>query len=92
MSKNIYKELSLKILNYLLENPRAEDTLEGIVQWWILKKKIDQRIEEVEKAIQFLASQGLVVEVKDRGPRVLYKMNQDRLQDILKLLKKKGKK
>lgn len=92
MSKNIYKELSLKILNYLLENPRAEDTLEGIVQWWILEKKIDQRIEEVKKAIQFLASQGLVVEVKDRGPRVLYKMNQDRLQDILKLLKKKGKK
>jgi hypothetical protein len=63
------------ILNYLLENPAASDTLDGIVEWWLLNQRIRFETLTVSQALAKLVADGLVVEQKDRDSRVIYRAN-----------------
>jgi hypothetical protein len=47
-----------QILDYLTANPSAQDTLRGIVEWWLLKQKIAQSTAEVEAALVKLVADG----------------------------------
>jgi hypothetical protein len=47
-----------QILDYLTENPQAEDTVRGIVEWWLLKQDITQTTAEVEAALAELVAKG----------------------------------
>jgi len=47
-----------RILDYLTENPEADDTLRGIVEWWLRKQEIAQSTAEVEAAVAELVAQG----------------------------------
>jgi hypothetical protein len=47
-----------QILDYLTTNPAAEDTLRGIVEWWLLKQMIAKTTSEVEKALESLVARG----------------------------------
>ena len=47
-----------QILDYLAEHPAAQDTLRGIVEWWILKQKIARTTAEVEAALARLVASG----------------------------------
>lgn len=78
------------ILEYLLENPNAEDTLEGVVQWWLLERTIKQQTLAVEKALASLVDEGLVVAVKGRDFRVHYRINKKKRDRIRSLFPKKS--
>jgi len=41
---NSNEDISLKILAYLLNNPNAQDTLEGISEWWLLDQDIKNEL------------------------------------------------
>jgi hypothetical protein len=43
-----------QILDYLAKNPAAQDTLTGIVEWWLLNQTIVQATAEVETAVKNL--------------------------------------
>ena len=43
-----------KILDYLKHNPSAEDTLEGIAQWWLLEQQIRIERTRVQAALKRL--------------------------------------
>lgn len=47
-----------QILDYLTKHPEAQDTVRGIVEWWLLKQNIEQSTTEVEAALQALVAQG----------------------------------
>ena len=47
-----------QILDYLAENPGAQDTLRGVVEWWLLKQKIEQTMADVEAALRNLVAKG----------------------------------
>ena len=47
-------------MDYLTENPRAKDTLRGIVEWWLLKQNIARANAQVEAALARLVAQGKV--------------------------------
>jgi len=47
-----------RILIYLVKNSNAEDTLEGIVRWWLLGKL--WRKDQVAAALEKLVVQGVV--------------------------------
>lgn len=66
--------VAVEILSYLRRNPRACDSLEGIVEWWLLEQHIDHRMEQVRSALRELISAGLVVE-EERGGGPRYRVN-----------------
>lgn len=70
------REACQYILAYLLENPDAGDTFEGIVEWWLLHQKIRFETRTVSLAIAKLVADGLIVEQKGSDSRVIYRANQ----------------
>jgi hypothetical protein len=57
----------MEILSYLKKHPQAKDTLEGITGWWLLREWRDRNEEEVERAVRFLISEGLVLKTQVKG-------------------------
>ena len=79
------KRVRQHILAYLLENPDAGDTLDGIVEWWLLNQRIGFEIQTVSQAVAKLVADGLIVEQKVSDSRVIYRANRTsgNLQAIL---------
>ena len=50
-----------RILSYLLQNPEAQDTLDGIVDWWLFEQTLRHEKSLVEKALSVLVGQGLLI-------------------------------
>ena len=71
-----------EILAYLAEHEDAQDTLEGIVEWWLLEQKIKSRTAEVEKALDNLIANGLILVNKGRDARAHYCINPQKVRDI----------
>lgn len=82
-------QVAYKILAYLTEHPKAQDTLEGIVEWWLLEQKIKRRIAEVKKALAELVTKGLVVERKGKDSRSYYRINRLKYREISDYLKRR---
>ena len=53
--------LIMQILSYLMKNPGAKDTLEGIASWWLLSERIDDALDEVSATLQYLVAEGFLV-------------------------------
>ena len=66
------------ILAYLLENPDAGDTLDGIVEWWLLNQRIRFETQTVSQAVAKLVADGLIVEQKGPDSRIIYRANRTR--------------
>jgi hypothetical protein len=64
-----------EILTYLREHPGAEDTLEGIVEWWLLEMRIRHTTVEVIAALEELVALSLVTVQRHRDGRNCYRAN-----------------
>jgi hypothetical protein len=49
-----------QILDYLTKHPAAQDTLRGIVEWWLLRQNIEQSTADVEAALDGLVAKGKI--------------------------------
>ena len=78
-----------EILGYLVARPNAQDTLEGIVEWWLLEQKIAVQTARVKEALAGLIADGLIIEGRAGESRGLYKLNRRRLKTVLKMLGRK---
>ena len=76
-----------EILAYLVENPKAQDTLEGIVEWWLLEREIKFEIARVKEALSDLVAKGLILEKKRSNSQVHYCINQNKHEEIKGLFK-----
>ena len=76
-----------EILAYLAEHPYFSDTLEGIVEWWLLERRIEHGIATVKEALAELVAKGLVLENKTRDERTHYHINRRKHGEIQALLK-----
>lgn len=80
-------QISHEILAYLVEHPEARDTLEGILEWWLLERKIKRQKDQVKKALTELVSKGLVLEHKGGNSQAHYSINQSKYEEIQKHFK-----
>ena len=64
-----------EILAYLMDHPDAQDTLEGVMEWWSLERKIKYRTKVVEECLAELVRKGLLLEVKRADSRTHYQVN-----------------
>jgi hypothetical protein len=71
-------EVAREILIYLEEHPDAQDTFDGIVDWWLLERRISYQILVVREAVQDLVRSGLVLEVKMESGVPRYRINRDK--------------
>ncbi|MFQ5737396.1 MAG: hypothetical protein ACE5JX_00150 [Acidobacteriota bacterium] len=78
--------VALKVLAYLAQNPDAQDTLEGIVEWWLPECNIGVEVARVKRALSILVSDGFVVESKGWDLRSHYQVNRAELETIRDLL------
>lgn len=69
------REACEHILGYLLENPDACDTLDGIMEWWLLNQKIRFETRIVFQAVAKLVADGVIVEQKGPDSRTIYRIN-----------------
>jgi hypothetical protein len=81
------KKLVSEILSYLLKNPEAGDTLEGIARFWTTQQRIDLMLSDVQEVLQTLVEEDLLKERFLRAPdgsstQRYYKLNPSRKGDI----------
>ncbi len=83
-------EIAHEILAYLNERPEAQDTVEGIAQWWLLERRIFHQVSMVRQALTDLVKEGLVLERTGLDSNTRYQLNLERREEIRKLLKEKA--
>lgn len=81
-----HSEMNNRILSYLAEHPDAEDTVEGIVEWWLLDRTIKFETARVQQALAELVVHGFILKEEGRGAGTRYRLNQSRRQEIQKLI------
>jgi hypothetical protein len=74
-------EIARAILAYLEEHPDAQDTLEGIVRWWLLEQKISYHSARVRDALAELVRTGFLVESRNDGSGTRYHLNRSTDRD-----------
>ena len=66
-----------EILSYLGKHPQASDTLEGIVEWWLLQQKIEYQTKVVRDALAELIERGFLVKEVTKDSRVRYRATEN---------------
>ncbi len=75
-------QIARDILVYLLKHPDAQDTLEGIVEWWLLEQMIARHIAVVKEVLAELVDRELVLEIKSADSRIRYRGNGEKHREI----------
>jgi hypothetical protein len=79
--------ITRQVLSYLTEHTGAQDTLEGIVEWWLLEQRIIHQTQEVDRVLADLTARKLLVQVKAADGRVHYRANRRRAKAIREMLR-----
>lgn len=82
-------KIEYEILAYLVEHPKARDTLEGIMEWWLLEQEIKFQLTQVRETLAGLVARGLVCEKTGRDSRIHYSLNQGKYEEIKELFDRK---
>lgn len=69
-------EMVVTIKRYLKKHPQAADTLEGIVNWWLLRQRYEIAVEVVNKALEVLVEQGTLAKTSPRGSKPIYRLKE----------------
>ncbi len=77
-----------EILAYLSEHPDAQDTLEGVAEWWLLRQKVRHKSQKVKEVLSELTTKGLILEYKGKDRHTYYRVNRSRYEEI-KAMKQK---
>lgn len=83
-------QMSRALLSYLFENTAASDTLDGIVEWWLLDRKLRYEIVEVKEVLDEFVDKKLIFESEAADRRVHYRVNRRKQKQIRALLEETG--
>ncbi len=84
-------QIGYEILAYLIEHSDARDSLEGIVEWWLLEQQIKFQTARVKEALSELVSKELILEKKGPDSQTHYRINQAKYKEIQRLFKQKDR-
>lgn len=72
--KQSYPSTAQAILDYLRRNPEAQDTLEGIVQWWLPEQHFTPRVATIKEALQELIDAAFISEHRGKDAQISYRV------------------
>ncbi len=79
-------EKAREILSYFMRNPRAADSLEGVVRWRLLQEKIHQDVEETRRALAWLVSHGFLSQESPTGADPIFCLNTEKTSQAERFL------
>ena len=62
-----------RIVRYLRIHPEAADTVRGIARWWLRRYEYEETDEMVEKALEQLLREGVVIQTMSRNGNIIYR-------------------
>jgi hypothetical protein len=74
MQEASVSEIAQAIAHYVGKNPEAQDTLEGIVQWWLPEVQNKPRTALIKEALNELIAEGLITAYKAKDAQILYRV------------------
>ena len=74
--------LAHEILVYVDAHPHAQDTVEGIVLWWLESRGIECDASAVGDALGTLVGRDFIVETRATDTRVHYRMRSEQHEEI----------
>ncbi len=74
--------LARAVLRYWWHHPQAQDTVEGIAQWWLTEPTMNPSPVEMEAALAELVQLGLVIRREGSEGRAYYRLNRRRWRAI----------
>jgi DNA-binding transcriptional regulator PaaX len=80
-------QVARSILTYLIENRNAQDTMAGIVEWWVVEQQIKTETAAVRTALAELVARGLIIEREGKDSQVHYRINDKRVWEIEAIIK-----
>jgi hypothetical protein len=86
MCRTTKAQIERDVLAYLAEHHNAQDTLEGIVEWWLVEQSIRHRTATIETALSGLIERKYLVRRKGIDARVRYRLNRRKLKEITALI------
>ncbi len=66
------QDMAEDILKYLRDHPQARDTLDGILDWWLLRERYRQRRALVQQALDYMVGQNLVARTTNPDGVTIY--------------------
>ena len=64
--------IARNVLAYLSEHRDARDTLEGIVEWWLVEQRIIEQTAAVREVLDELVAEGRLLKSEGADARVFY--------------------
>jgi hypothetical protein len=78
--------MALEILAYVTHRPSAQDTFEGILEWWVMERYLERQRREVRGAVDELVAAGFLVAARGRDRRLRFKLNPERGEEARALV------
>lgn len=69
------------VLSYFLQNPGATDSLEGVARWRVPEEMIQYKVQQVNRALEWLVEQGFLIQEARPGVNPLFRLNAERLNE-----------
>ena len=64
-----------EILDYLARKPNAQDTIEGILHWWVLDAYIQKWAPKIAETVAQLVEQGFLEQKRSADGNVFYRVS-----------------
>lgn len=65
-------QIAEQIKRYIEAHPKAVDSLEGVVDWWLPRQHHASEAEKVQKALEYLVAKGELSRLRGPDGNVLY--------------------
>jgi Fe2+ or Zn2+ uptake regulation protein len=80
------------ILNYLQKHPQAKHSAEGIAKYWIFQQRLEEKLDSVLYAIDFLVEQHFLEKIEKSDGSIYYKSKLGDIGGVAERLKEIHKK
>ncbi len=81
------RRLKQRLLDYWVQHPELQGTIESIVEWWLLEQRIQQTTDEVRWVLAGLIAKDFVVEEQQADARIHYRLNRGKEVEIREWLR-----
>ncbi len=65
------QEAAESILRFIDSQPNAAETAQGVLRWWMLRQRVDEGLELIQSALDYLVNKGALIK-RNVGGQDLY--------------------